>query len=108
MNDSIIEEFNEYGQDAGLGNLLAVQPYLIPDDYASEEFFYSRLSACFQLAGHKGWLSERTVAVLPEYVGTWLVGIDESPAVFHAASITTAMRTLVLRHPLAFGRCFLS
>ena len=108
MTDLHIEEYNEYGQDTGQGNLLGIQPYMVPADYASEETLYARLDGCMQSASQRGWLNERTIAVFPEYLGTWLVAAGESPEVYRAASMSAAMRALVLKHPLAFARNYLS
>src|SRR5512135_2381993 len=98
MSASNIDEINEFGTDAGRGNLLGIQPYMVVADYASQEAFYARLDSYMQSASQKGWLGERTVVVWPEYLGTWLVATGEPAAVIHTATITAAMRSLVLRH----------
>ncbi len=108
MTDLHSEEINEYGVDSGNGNLLGIQPYLVPADYATEESFFARLDGCMQAASRRHWLNERTIAVFPEYLGTWLVAAGESPKVFRAATMTAAMTALVLHHPLAFARHYLS
>jgi predicted amidohydrolase len=103
-----IDEMTEFGADAGRGNLLGIQPFMVLTDYASQEAFYARLDHYMQLAGQKGWLGERTVVVWPEYLGTWLVAVDEPAEILRTPTITAAMRSLVLRHPLAFAARFLS
>jgi len=107
-----IQEIVEYGADRQRGNLLGIQPFMVPMDYASEERFYAKLEALLDVAGRRGWVGERTVVVFPEYVGTWLVAAGEVPRVYRAESVDRAMRALVLRHlvsfvgalPSAFGR----
>lgn len=92
----------ETGQDRGQGNLLGIQPFMDAADYRSAEAFEARLESLFQLAAQKGWIGPRSVIVLPEYLGTWLVVEGESRAVTSAGTISAAMRALVLRHLRAF------
>lgn len=79
----------EVGVDAGRGNLLGVQPEMAPGDYASAERFYARLDGYFASAA--GLLTPRTVVVLPEYLGTWLLFAGEKRGVYRAASLEGAM-----------------
>ncbi len=108
MTDPGIGEIHEFGENTGRGNLLGIQPYMVLADYTSQEAFYARLDHYMQLAGQKGWLGERTVAVWPEYLGTWLVAVGEPASILRAPTITAAMRSLALPHPLAFAAGFLS
>jgi hypothetical protein len=98
-----LDEIVALGSDGGRGNLLGVQPYLTPDDYASGEAFYARLASYMEAACRQNWVNERTVVVLPEQIGTWLVVAGEGEAALHAATITEAMRPLVMRHLLPFA-----
>jgi hypothetical protein len=93
-----LQEMVDHGQDAGCGNLLGIQPFMRGIDYASEATFYARLAGYFQRAAGKGWMNERTVVVLPEYLGSWLVAAGEKPEALSAPAIQSAMTTLVLRH----------
>ncbi len=106
MTDICIKDFNEYGVNNGRGNLLGIQPFMVLTDYASEEAFSARLEGCMQAAAQKGWLGERTIVVWPEYLGTWLVAVGEPADILRSATITAAMRSLLLRHPLAFAARF--
>ena len=94
----------EVGADAGRGNLLAIQPELQLADYVSAEALLARLDGLFAAARRHGWLGPRSVAVLPEYLGAWLVAADEPPALYHAARLRHAMARLALRHSLGFAR----
>lgn len=84
------------------GNLLGIQPWLTPEDYASDVRFDARLRELLTAARKQGLLNPRTVVILPEYLGTWLVVAGEAPRVRHASTSTQAMTRLVLRHPLGF------
>ena len=96
------------GSDQGRGNLVGVQPCVVPEDYASETAFRARMAGYLAAAERGGWLNPRSVVVFPEYTGTWLVAADEAPSVYHAASSAQAMRILALRRPFAFLKTWLS
>jgi hypothetical protein len=103
-----IQEMAEYGTDAHRGNLLGIQPFMVPVDYASEERFRAKTDGYLDAASRRGWLNDRTIVVFPEYVGTWLVAAGERGGVYRAQNIAAAMRTLVLSHPVAFVKALLS
>jgi predicted amidohydrolase len=98
MDELDLTEISEHGQDSGRGNLLGMQPYMRREDYASEAAFEQKIRSYFVLAQEKGRINARTVAVLPEYTGTWLVTAGEHPSVYTAATIAQAVRPIVLRH----------
>ena len=49
----------ESGSDAGRGNLLGIQPYMLAADYASEETFFGKIEGYLEAASQKGWLNPR-------------------------------------------------
>jgi predicted amidohydrolase len=104
MDDLKLCEIAELGTPSERGNLLGIQPWMRQEDYASEASFFARLDAYFQAARQKGWIQEKTIIVLPEYLGTWLVVAGENSAVVHASTLAAAMRRLISSHPLAFAR----
>ena len=103
MSDQQHEVCLEHGTDAGRGNLLGIQPTLTTADYASEASLFVRLDKYLSDAGRRGWLNARTVAVFPEYIGTWLVAAGEREGLRRAASLSLAMRMLALRRLLSFA-----
>jgi predicted amidohydrolase len=92
----------ESGRDAGRGNLLGIQPYMLASDYVSEETFFEKIDGYLEAASQKGWLNPCTIAVLPEYLGSWLVILGEKAQVHQAKTINQAMRPIVLRNILPF------
>ncbi len=98
MDDLNLQEISAHGQDSLRGNLLGIQPWMRGSDYASEAAFTARVRAYLQRAREQGWIGGRTVAVLPEHLGSWLVAAGERPAVYSTATIAEAMRPLALRH----------
>jgi predicted amidohydrolase len=98
VDDLNLQEVFEHGRDAGRGNLVGIQPFMRQADYCSQAAFTERVRAYLRRAGELGWIGERTIAVLPEHLGTWLVTADERPAVYAATTVAQAMRPLALRH----------
>lgn len=84
------------------GHLLGIQAWMQKSDYATSERFEGRLRGFLDNADAEGLIDERTVVVLPEYVGTWLVTVDEGPGVYDKATIGEAMTDLAMAHLGAF------
>jgi predicted amidohydrolase len=72
-------------------------------DYASPAALTQKLDGYFLQAQKNGWLQRATIAVLPEYTGTWLVASGEKKAVFDAEDVSLAMTTLALTHLPSFA-----
>jgi predicted amidohydrolase len=88
------------GTDRGNGNLLGIQPFMENGDYASADAFQAKVEACLELG--KGFRNPKTVVILPEHFGTWLVAAHEPKAVY-SSPLEAAMQTVALRHPLRFA-----
>ncbi len=101
-------DMQQFGTDSGRGNIVSIQPYMLPGDYASEQSFYKTLDAYLKQAQSKGWLNKNTVVSFPEYLGTWLVIAGEKKAVFDAKTVDAAMRTMVLSNLFSFLPDYLS
>jgi predicted amidohydrolase len=102
LPDIQLEETVMSGADRGRGNLLGVQPLMRLRDYATEDSLGARLAGYFDAARGLGWLGPRTVAVLPEHIGTWLVAAGEPEALYRARRLDRALAAVALRHPGAF------
>ncbi len=103
MSSQEIKDFVDLGKPGVRGNLLAVQPFMRPADYSSTESFSLRVNTYLDAARQRGWLSDRTVVVFPEYLGTWLVATGEGPAVYRATSARAAMSALAKAHPIGWA-----
>ncbi len=108
MTDLHLDEFIELGSDEGRGNVLGVQPYMLTQDYATRDSFYAKLEGYLQAANARGWITPHTVAVFPEYIGTWLATTGEKAGIYRMKSLSLAMRALALAHPLALARSLLA
>ncbi|TGM23599.1 carbon-nitrogen hydrolase family protein [Leptospira selangorensis] len=78
------------------GTVIGMEPYLNQFTYASEESFYLSLKEYFQTAKENDMLFvDRSIVVLPEYIGTWLVVTGEDKSIFLSGTILEAMEQLV-------------
>ncbi|MFM0874850.1 hypothetical protein QU886_28205, partial [Klebsiella pneumoniae] len=67
-----------------------------------------KLAAYLDHAREQGMLNERTVVVLPEHIGTWLLAVGEKEELYHAAERRQAMHWLAASNPLDFLGALLS
>ncbi|KRP43462.1 Carbon-nitrogen hydrolase [Pseudomonas libanensis] len=96
------------GQPAERGNLLGIQPELFPADYQSLERLHLKLSAYLQNARDLGLINPKTIVVLPEHIGTWLMLSGEKNELYQAAHLKDAMHWLSISNPLPFMRAWIS
>ncbi|MEG5263780.1 carbon-nitrogen hydrolase family protein [Pseudomonas sp. JDS28PS106] len=90
------------GRPGARGNLLGIEPDLFPSDYQDLGRLHRKLAAYLQQARDKGLISSKTVAVLPEHVGTWLFATHEKNQFYRAESQDEAMDWLAWSNPLKF------
>ena len=98
MTDPNIPNLHQFGNDRRRGNLLGIEPYMVPKDYASADAFYNKLNNYMLAAQREKWLNKKTIVVFPEYIGTWLVLAGESENVFQATTLNSAEQKLVLHN----------
>ena len=63
MSQLHLQEIIEHGRDAGRGNLLGIQPFMVTADYASGDAFHAKLAGYLDVARQRSWLGERTILV---------------------------------------------
>jgi hypothetical protein len=69
-----IDVVESYGDSTGKGNVLGVQAFMTPIDYASEANFRQKIEFYLIEAKKNKWLiSKKTIVVFPEYIGTFLL-----------------------------------
>ncbi|EJN35749.1 putative amidohydrolase [Pseudomonas sp. GM80] len=108
LSDLRIKLAVDQGTPADRGNLLGIQPELFPTDYQSPERLHRKLAAYLQQAQDQGLLNDKTVVVLPEHVGTWLMISGEKDELYQAPTLAEAMNWLAASNPLLFARAWLS
>ena len=96
------------GLPADRGNLLGVQPELFPADYQSLERLHLKLAAYLQKAREQGLINDKTIVVLPEHIGTWLMLAGEKNEVYQALHAKDAMNWLSASNPVLFLRAWIS
>jgi predicted amidohydrolase len=101
-----IAAFNEFGAKSE-ASLIGVQPYLTPADYRSADALRARLGDYLEAAKERGWITERSVVVFPEHIGTWLAAQKAPAAAYTAKTTGGAMTALIAAHPFAFGAALL-
>ncbi len=100
MSDNLnIVETNTYGRPSERGNLLGIEPYVLTSDYASLSAITAKLDGYLAKAKSLGWLNERTIVVWPEYIGTWLSVLDETPA----DSLEGVVQVIAAKYPKQFN-----
>jgi len=108
LSDLRINLAVDQGTPADRGNLLGIQPELFPTDYQSPERLHRKLAAYLQKARDQGLLNEKTIVVLPEHVGTWLMVSGEKDELYQATTLKEAMNWLAVSNPLKFVRALIS
>jgi len=98
--------YAEYGNPLSRANLVGIQPFMLPGNYQSEQSFYAKLDHYFALAEDRNWLSDSTIVILPEYIGTWLVTAGEKQSVYSSSGIQQALTTMVTSNLLSFIRAY--
>ncbi|WP_374980310.1 carbon-nitrogen hydrolase family protein [Pseudomonas solani] len=96
------------GEPGERGNLLGIQPELFAADYQSVDRLRLKLAAYLEKARSEGLLNERTIVVLPEHIGTWLVAAGEKNQVYSAHSLDDAMLWLAAANPMKLARALVA
>jgi predicted amidohydrolase len=107
LSDLRIKLAMDQGIRADRGNLLGIQPELFPTDYQSPERLHRKLAAYLQQAREQDLLNDKTIVVLPEHVGTWLMVSGEKDELYQSTSLAEAMNWLAVSNPLKFARALI-
>lgn len=94
--------YAEFGADSGKGNIIGMQPFLTPANYASASNFKSILRVYFETLKKEQKLNSKSVIVLPEYIGTWLVAANEKREIYKQTTVDAAMTSLVITNLYKF------
>ncbi len=85
----------EFGIDSGKGNIIGIQPFLTVYNYSGAANFISSLRVYFEQLKKENKLTAKSIVVLPEYIGTWLVAANEKQSIYQQQSMNDAMINLV-------------
>jgi len=96
------------GVDSGKGNLLGIQPALQPIHYANKVTLRENLRSYLKAAKLRGYLNPKTVVVFPEYIGSWLVAMEQKSSVYEKANLTDAMTAVITANLFKFAVAYFS
>ena len=102
LSDLRAEIVIDNGTPGERGNLLGIEPELFPTDYQDLSRLHRKLAAYFEQAREHGFISHKTVVVLPEHIGTWLFAAGEKNQFYSAETVEQAMDWLAWSNPLKF------
>lgn len=98
--DALVVE--EIGADSGAGNVVGIEPFMHSLDYATPARFQARLEELFQNANERGWFNGKTIVLLPEHLGTWLMAVDQGSRVYDANSTADAMLPIITHNLIEY------
>lgn len=102
-----IDSFENHSDSTNKGNIVGIQPFIEVGDYATEGRFQQKIQFYLDQSHQKGWLiPNQTIVVLPEYIGTWLVALNEKTSVYEESNIQNAMTTMVSSSIFGFTKAY--
>ena len=93
-----------YGTNTGAGNVIGIEPYMEPLDYATPDRFKQKLTGYFDAAMENGWIGADTIILLPEHLGTWLMATRQKSRVYNASTTVDAMVPIIAGNLAAFAK----
>jgi hypothetical protein len=102
--------FREYtlGKNNGNGNLIAIQPYVTPQNYSTGFNFLVTLRLYMEQIKKDSLIKKNTVVVFPEHIGTPLFACNEKENIYTRSTIKSAMNTMVLSNFFTWAPLYLS
>jgi hypothetical protein len=95
-------EYVEVGVDSDKGNVIGIQPFLTATSYSTAFNFEVSLRFYFEQLRRENKLTDKSIVVLPEYIGTWLVAANEKEKIYKQETIEQAMTTMVRSNLFGF------
>jgi predicted amidohydrolase len=92
-----IDVVDSFGDSTQKANVLGVQAFMEPIDYASEDNFKRKIGFYLDEAKkNKFLIPSKTVVVFPEYIGTFLVAANEKKSLYETKILESGLQTMVL------------
>ena len=102
-----VQHIEQIGHRSERGNLVGIQPWMETADYRNGLTFREKLTAYLQTARDSGLIIPgKTIVILPEYLGTWLVAMHEVNRVYTANTLQEALTAMVISNPVKFWRTY--
>ncbi len=90
-----LSTIDSFGTDTGAGNVIGVEPFMEPLDYATVGRFQAKLEGYLDRARDEGWIGENTIVLLPEHIGTGLAAVDQGSRVYDTNSLSNAKLPII-------------
>ncbi len=91
------------GNDVGKGNTICVQPYMTAINYANEPTFRETILPYLIAARNKQLLNSKTLVVLPENIGNWLIAYEEKESLYKKNTVEEAMNSIIAGNIFKFS-----
>lgn len=91
------------GNDAGKGNTICIQPYMTAINYANEPSFRETILPYLIAARNKQLLNSKTLVVLPENIGNWLIAYEEKESLYKKNTAEEAVNAIVAGNIFKFS-----
>lgn len=96
----------EFGDRASRSAMLVIEPSMEPRDYENADALYDALAPYFDKARDAGWINDRTLIVLPEHIGTWLVAVKSPGLAYRVDSLGLASIALIAKDTISFFKAY--
>lgn len=93
--------------DSGKGNIIGINPYMVPKDYSQKDLFIKKIQGYLDICQQNGWLNNKTVVILPEYIGSWLVVEGEKNKIYEAQTAEEAISEFVASNLFSYIHAWL-
>lgn len=102
--------FGEFtiGKDSGKGNIIAIQPYVTPQNYSTGFNFLVTLRLYMDQIRRDSLIKKNTVVVFPEHIGTPLFVCNEKESIYTKATIKSALNTMVYSNFFTWAPLYMS
>lgn len=93
-----------WGTNSGHGNIIGIEPVMVPGDYSAAAKFEAKLDQYFSRAQSQGWINSGTTILLPEHIGTWLMAVDQGSRAYSETSSFDAMVPVIAHNLIEFAK----
>ncbi|TAG30211.1 MAG: hypothetical protein EAZ13_02975 [Sphingobacteriia bacterium] len=91
------------GKDSGRGNTLCIQPFMTAINYANEPSFRESIRPYLIAARSKQLLNAKTLVVLPENIGNFLVAYEEKESLYKKNTVEEAVNAIIAGNIFKFS-----
>ncbi|MEW6402807.1 MAG: nitrilase-related carbon-nitrogen hydrolase [Chloroflexota bacterium] len=107
-SNSRVRQVRSHGEQGKGGNILGIEPHMLPQDYKSQGTLCTKLASYLDVARTQGLLNEQTIVLWPEWIGSPILATGEAQFVYTVKSIGIAIGFLIVSHLPSFIRYWMS